>query len=95
VIKKEKDIFKKDLTTKANSYAYYLNQKIQDIYSMFENSSVSVDQYKEFIRRVIADAKDTDAKRNFLLTLQRQRTKTDVLTYANNALMKGQGLEAI
>ena len=94
-MKSEKELFKMDLTDDKNSYVYYLNKKIQDIYLMYESRSVSTDQYKEYIRRTIADAKDTDAKRNFLLTLAKQRTKLDVLMYANNALLRGQGLEVL
>lgn len=95
MIKKESEVFKKDLTNKTNSYVYYINNKIQDIYVNYENRSVSTDQYKEYIKRVIAEAKDTPAKRNFLLNLQMKRTKTEVLSFVQNALLNGQGMGVI
>lgn len=94
-VKKEKDVFKFNLTDDTKSYVHYLNEKIQDIYSMYENRSVSVDQFKEYIRRIISDAADTQAKRKFLLTLTSQRTKDNVVQFVQNALFRGQGLEVI
>lgn len=94
-VKKEKDIFKFNLIDDTKSYVHYLNEKIQDIYSMYENRSVSSDQFKEYIKRVVSEAKDTEAKRRFLLTLTSQRTKDNIVQFVQNALFRGQGLEVI
>lgn len=94
-VKKEKDIFKFNLTDDVKSYVHYLNEKIQDIYSMYENRSVSADQFKEYIKRVVSEAKDTEAKRRFLLTLTSQRTKDNIVQFVQNALFRGQGMEVI
>lgn len=94
-VKKEKDIFKFNLVDDTKSYVHYLNEKIQDIYSMYENRSVSSDQFKEYIKRVVSEAKDTEAKRRFLLTLTSQRTKDNIVQFVQNALFRGQGMEVI
>ena len=94
-VKKEKDIFKHNLIEDDYSYVHYLHNKYDEIAVMYENRSVSVDQYKEYLRRITAEAKDTEKKRAFLLELARQRTKYDILKYATDIIMKGQGLEVI
>ena len=94
-VKKEKDVFKFNLVDDTKSYVHYLNEKIQDIYSMYENRSVSPDQFKEYIKRVVSEAKDTEAKRRFLLTLTSQRTKDNIVQFVQNALFRGQGMEVI
>lgn len=94
-VKKEKDVFKFNLIDDTKSYVHYLNEKIQDIYSMYENRSVSSDQFKEYIKRVVSEAKDTEAKRRFLLTLAAQRTKDNIVQFVQNALFRGQGMEVI
>ena len=94
-VKKEKDVFKFNLVGDTKSYVHYLNEKIQDIYSMYENRSVSSDQFKEYIKRVVSEAKDTEAKRRFLLTLAAQRTKDNIVQFVQNALFRGQGMEVI
>lgn len=94
-VKKEKDIFKFNLVDDTKSYVHYLNEKIQDIYSMYENRSVSSDQFKEYIKNVVNEAKDTEAKRRFLLTLTSQRTKDNIVQFVQNALFRGQGMEVI
>lgn len=94
-VKKEKDIFKFNLVDDTKSYVHYLNEKIQDIYSMYESRSVSSDQFKEYIKRVVSEAKDTEAKRRFLLTLTSQRTKDNIVQFVQNALFRGQGMEVI
>jgi len=94
-VKKEKDVFKFNLVDNTKSYVHYLNEKIQDIYSMYENRSISSDQFKEYIKRVISEAKDTEAKRRFLLTLTSQRTKDNIVQFVQNALFRGQGMEVI
>ena len=94
-VKKEKDVFKFNLVDDTKSYVHYLNEKIQDIYSMYENRSVSSDQFKEYIKRVVSEAKDTEAKRRFLLTLAAQRMKDNIVQFVQNALFRGQGMEVI
>ena len=94
-VKKENEVFKHNLIDDDYSYTHYLHEKFQDINVMYENNTVSVDQYKEYIRRIIADAKDTPKKRMFLLTLAKQRTKLNVLSYVTNSMMNGSGLGVI
>ncbi|MBR4378268.1 MAG: hypothetical protein IKP50_05270 [Bacilli bacterium] len=62
---------------------------------MYENRSVSSDQFKEYIKRVVSEAKDTEAKRRFLLTLAAQRMKDNIVQFVQNALFRGQGMEVI
>ena len=94
-IKKEKDLFKKDLSNKDGSYAKCLNDNIFIINEMGVDAKIDLNNYINKIIEIIKPAHDTNAKRNFIVNLQRQRSKINAMMYVNNAWLKGSGLEAI
>ena len=95
MVKKEKDILKKDLSTVEGSYTKELNDHIQEINSKFEDNSIDVNGYRDFIIKSIEKAHDTPAKRNFLLNLSRKRTKYDILFYVTSSYLNGSKLGVI
>ena len=74
------------------TYTHELEQKIQFIYASYENKTVGLNAFKAIIRDAIKDAADTEAKRNFLINLERQRSKEAALTYVVNAYMRGSAM---
>jgi sugar-specific transcriptional regulator TrmB len=93
-VKKEKDVFKKDITEDEASYAYYLKNNKEVIDNMFASSSSTQDMIKKIIE-IISPAHDTPAKRNFTNKLVMMRDKTRVLEYYYNAMLNGSGLGVI
>jgi len=81
-----------DLSHIQGTYTRELEQKIQFIYLSYENATVGVNAFKAIVRDAIKDAADTEAKRNFLINLERQKTKDAVLTYVVNAYMRGSAM---
>ena len=94
-IKKEKDLFKKDLSNTKGSYAKCLNDNILLIHDLGSDVRVDLPTYIKKIIEIVKPAHDTNAKRNFILTLQRQRSKVNAMMYVDNAWLKGSGLESI
>ncbi len=95
-IKKEKDVFKKDLSNDSNSYTYYLDRAIKA--NAFADVGDDLMDLKKFVNKVlevIAPAKDTPAKRNFILTLNRQNDVIKTLQFVYNSTLNGQGLGVI
>ena len=95
-VKKEKDVFKKDLSNDSNSYTYYLDRAIKA--NAFADVGDDLMDLKKFVNKVlevIAPAKDTNAKRNFIVNLQRKRDFIDAQMYVYDACLKGQGLGVI
>jgi len=93
-VKKEKDVFKKDITDDKASYAYYLKQNRETIDLMYASSSSTQDMIKKVLE-IIKPAHDTAAKKNFTNKLVMMRDKTKVLEYYYNAMMNGSGLGVI
>ena len=91
-IKKEKDMFKKDLTDDDKSYVYYLKPALDD-HSLEDFTDVN--KMKAAIVKIIEPARDTETKRKFLLNLQFKRSCTDVLFYVYNSVFNGSGLGVI
>lgn len=91
----EQDVFKHDLTNNKNSYCHYLDQSMNDINAKFSDQTVDANAFRAFVQNAVAEAKDTPAKKNFINTLQRQRSKFDILLFVTNAKLKGQGLGVI
>lgn len=87
-IKKEKEIFKKDLTNIATSYTYYLNKEINKINEL---ASASLADFKKGVLEIISPANDTPAKRNFIMKLTQINTLFKAQEYVYNALLNGSG----
>ena len=94
IIKKEKDVFKKDITDDEASYTYYLKRNKEVIDAMFASSSSTQDMIKKILE-IIKPAHETNAKRNFTNNLFTKNTKTKVLEYYYNSMLNGQGLGVI
>lgn len=94
-IKKEKDLFKKDLSNAEGSYTKRIGDNIALINELGTSRSIDLQTYIKRILEIIKDAHDTPAKRKFVTTLQSQRNKMNAMLYVSNAYMKGIGLEAI
>lgn len=95
MVKKEKDVFKKDLSIVEGSYTKELNDHIQEINSKFEDNSIDVNGYRDLIIKIIEKAHDTPAKRNFLFNLSKKRTKYDILFYVTSSYLNGSKLGVI
>ena len=94
-VKKEKDLFKKDLSEVKGSYTKCLNDNIFIINELGSDVRVDLPTYINKIIEIVKPANETNAKRNFIFTLQKQRSKLNAMMYVNNAWLKGSGLEAI
>lgn len=94
-MKKEQDLFKKDLSSQKGSYTKSLNDNMCLINDLGTDVSVDLRTYVNRIIEIIKPAHDTEAKRKFVMTLQRQRNKTDAMMYVMNAYLRGCGMEAI
>lgn len=93
-IKKEKDVFKRDITDDEASYTYYLKRNKEVIDAMFASSSSTQDMIKKIIE-IITPAHDTPAKRTFTNNLFTKNTKTKVLEYYYNSMLNGSGMGVI
>jgi hypothetical protein len=94
-MKKEKDLFKKDLSNAEGSYTKCIGDNIALINDLGTDYTVDLQTYIKRIIELIKDAHDTPAKRKFVTTLQAQRNKMNAMLYVSNAYMKGIGLEVI
>ena len=94
-MKQEKDLFKKDLSNQKGSYTKSLNDNMNLLNDLGSNASIDLKTYVARVLAIIAPAHDTNAKRNFIMILQKQRTKTDAMIYVMNAYMRGCGMEVL
>jgi hypothetical protein len=94
-MKKEKDLFKKDLSNAEGSYTKCIGDNIALINDLGTDYTVDLQTYIKRIIEIIKDAHDTPAKRKFVATLQTQRNKMNAMLYVSNAYMRGIGLEVI
>ena len=94
-IKKENEVFKKDLSKVTGTYTNELNTHMQEINSKFEDKSIDTNAYRNYILEVIKPAHDTPAKRKFILNLSRKHNKCEILFYVSNAWLNGKGLGTI
>jgi len=91
-IKKDKDLFKRDISENETTYVYYLIQNKEKI----DNLAVSpLPTFKQEVLKFVEPANDTPAKRNFILTLQQQKNVMSALQFVYNVILRGQGLEVI
>jgi len=91
-IKKEKDVFKYDLTNNKDSYVYYLNKAL-DSHEL--ETYTDTNKMKARVIEIISQAKDTETKRKFILNLQFKRTCFEILNYVYNSTLNGQGLGTV
>ena len=94
-VKKEKDLFKRDLSNVAGTYTSELSAHINEINSKFEDKSIDTNAYRNYILEIIKPAHDTPAKRKFMLNLSRKHNKCEILFYVSNAWLNGSGLGTI
>ena len=94
-IKKENEVFKKDLSKVDGSYTKCIGDNIALIYDLGVDVRIDLNTFKTKIIDIIKTAKDTEAKRNFLFKLNSQRSKMQALEFVNNAYLRGSGLGAI
>lgn len=95
MIKKEKDVFNKDLSRVKGSYTKELGDHMQEINAKFADGSIDANGYRAFIVKAVEKAHDTPAKRNFLLNLSKKKTKCDMLFYVTNSYLNGSKLGVI
>ena len=91
-IKKEKDLFKLDLSDDEKSYVHYLIKNKDKVDSL---AMAPLPTFKQEVSQIVGPANDTPAKRNFLLTLSQQRNTMSALQFVYNVILRGQGLEVI
>jgi len=94
-VKRENEVFKKDLSKVAGTYTNELNTHMQEINAKFEDRSIDANTYRNYILEVIKSAHDTPAKRKFMLNLSRKHSKHEILFYVSNAWLNGKGLGTI
>ena len=78
----------RDLTKVKGTYAKLLQDHIQEIYTAFGDSKVDVNGLKELIKKIIAPAHETDAKKGFILKVDRQRDKQALVELCTNAILR-------
>ena len=91
-VKKEKDLFKKDISENESTYVYHLIQNKDKVDSL---AVLPVSTFKQEVLKIVEPANDTPAKRNFVLTLSRQTNTMSALQFVYNVILRGQGLEVI
>ena len=91
-IKKEKDLFKKDISENETTYVYHLIKNKDKVDSL---AVLPINTFKQEVLKIVEPANDTPAKRNFILTLNQQRNTMSALQFVYNAILRGQGLEVI
>ena len=84
----------RDLSQTNGTYTKLLNENIQTIYDNYNNRSISVEQFKQNVIKIIESAHDTPAKRNFLSSLDKQKTKNNILFFVSNSWLRGCGLSS-
>ena len=94
-MKNQKDLFKKDLSQIDGSYTKSLSDNMCLINDLGTDVRVDLNSYINRIIEIIKPAKDTAAKRNFVLNLQKQRSKIGAMMLVSNAFLRGSGLEVL
>ena len=91
-IKKDKDLFKKDISDIETTYVHHLIKNKDKIDSL---AALPINTFKQEVLKIVEPANDTPAKRNFVLTLQQQTNTMRALQFVYNVILRGQGLEVI
>jgi hypothetical protein len=89
------------LTKIKTSYVHSLQQNKNLIDSNYYNKNITTQQLKQIVRDIIISTNDksienksTSTKR-FLSSLERQRTKDNIITLVYNSMLNGDGLGVI
>lgn len=89
------------LTTKKSSYVHSLSEYKTEINLKYENTSVSVQQLKQFVRDIIINTNNktlenkSQSTKKFLMSLEKQTSKTGILQLVWNSMLNGDGLGVI
>ena len=78
----------KDLTKVNGTYSKELAAHIADINGAFNDDGCSLDCYKDLVKKIIESADDTEAKRGFLGSLEKQSSKYGILKLCTDAVLK-------
>ena len=87
-----------ELTTKKTSYVHSLFEHRDEITKKFESKQVNTNQLKQFVREIVinTNSKTVDNKsqstKRFLMSLDKQTSKTGIVMLVWNSMMKGDGL---
>lgn len=85
---------KRDLSDTNGTYAKVLIEKRSEINEAYSMPGATTETFKAAIIDLIHEASDTDAKRNFIVMLNKQRSKDKILEFVYAAIMRGCGLGA-
>ncbi len=89
------------LTTKKSSYVHSLSEYKTEITLKYENPSVNVQQLKQFVRDIIINTNNktlenkSQSTKKFLMSLEKQTSKTGILQLVWNSMLNGDGLGVI
>lgn len=90
-----------ELTKIKNSYVHELNAHQKEIDDCYNNKSKNVNDLKDLVRQIVmnTNSKSYDEKsvatKRFLLSLEKQRSKDDIITLVYNSKLNGDGLGVI
>ena len=87
-----------ELTTKKSSYVHSLFEHRDEITRKYENKQVNTQQLKQFVRDIVISTNSktienkSQSTKKFLLSLDKQTSKTGIVMLVWNSMMKGDGL---
>lgn len=84
-------VFRKDISNIKTTYTHHLTQNQEKLNEISEDFNVNCESFKSQVIEMIKDANDTNAKRNFIATLQSKKYKNDAVLYVYNAMLCGSG----
>lgn len=84
----------KNLNETKSSYSFYLTQNRETLYRMFDDTTVSTEQYRQEILTTVEPANLTSAKRRFINTVNSKRSKEELVFYICNVMCAAEHLGA-
>lgn len=81
-----------DLSKTEGTYTKEIEIHLPEIYSAYEDRTISIAAFKDLVINIVNKARDTKARKNFLSNLTKKTSKDQILFYTNNAYMRGCGL---
>lgn len=90
-----------NLTEVNNSYVHSLNQNMNKILSSYSDEHVNLFEFKSLVRQIVIDTNDkpieqkSNSTKRFLTSLDRQKSKTEVLSLVYNSQLSGDNLKVI
>jgi len=94
-MKKQEEIFKRDLSKVDGTYTKLLTDNYVLITDLGNDVRIDLPNYIKRISSIVEPATDTPAKRNFLMKLHQKRSKFEAMLYVSNAWLNGSGLGTI